>query len=180
MAIVDHIPAAAGLAGMLADVGAGGGQGVVLADQAHGVGVAPDAHQGHVARDIHARRTQGHAGHRDSAGLPGTGGAGRAPHSRPGSPPGHPRTSRAASRPMAQSAVSTMAAGGLLDDVDGVHVGGAVQHLWTCSLVSWPRPMRQGTHLPQVWAWHSCRNDRDISTGHRPGGLAAIRRSTSR
>ena len=48
------------------------------------------------------------------------------------------------------------------------------------SLLSCPRPMRQGTHLPQDWAWHSCKNDRDISTGHSPGGLAAMRRSTSR
>ena len=39
--------------------------------------------------------------------------------------------------------------------------------------------MRQGTHLPQVWAWLSCKKLSDISTGHRPGGEAAIRRSIS-
>lgn len=47
-------------------------------------------------------------------------------------------------------------------------------------LESWVRPMRQGTHLPQVWAWHRFRKFSAISTGHRPGGLAAIRRSMFR
>ena len=126
--IVDHIPAAAGLAGMLTDVGAGGGHGVVLADQAHGVGVAPGPHQGHVARDIHPRRTQGNAGH-------GILEACQAPvvlhvllivvpealqaiHHQAGGVP-------------ADGAVGGIhnAAGGFLDDADGVHIGGAVQHL---------------------------------------------------
>lgn len=126
--IVDHIPAAAGLAGMLTDVGAGGGHGVVLADQAHGVGVAPGPHQGHVARDIHPRRTQGNAGH-------GILEACQAPvvlymlliivpealqsvHYQPGRVP-------------PDSAVGGIhnAAGGFLDDADGAHVGGPVQHL---------------------------------------------------
>ena len=48
---------------MLADVGAGGGQGIVLADQAHSVGVAALPHQRDVAGDIHAGGAQGHAGH---------------------------------------------------------------------------------------------------------------------
>ena len=52
----------------------------------------------------------------------------------------------------------------------------------TCSMstASWPRPTRQGTHLPQVWAWHSRRKFRDMSTGHRPGWLALMRRPMSR
>ena len=49
---------------MLADVGAGGGEGVVLADEPHGVGVAARVYQGDVAGDVHAGGAQGHAGHR--------------------------------------------------------------------------------------------------------------------
>ena len=63
-AVVDHVAAAAGLAGVLAHQGAGGGEGVVLADEAHGVGIALIAHQGHIARYVHAGGAQGHAGHR--------------------------------------------------------------------------------------------------------------------
>ena len=62
--IIDHIPAAAGLAGMLADEGAGGGEGVILADQAHCVGIAALGHQGDIAGDIHPGGAEGHAGHR--------------------------------------------------------------------------------------------------------------------
>ena len=61
--IVHHIPAAAGLAGVLADIGAGGGEGVVLADQAHRVGTAALVHQGDISGDVHAGRAQRHAGH---------------------------------------------------------------------------------------------------------------------
>ena len=69
--IIDHIPAAAGLAGMLADEGAGGGEGVILADQAHCVGIAALGHQGDIAGDIHPGGAEGHAGHRlgDMAGA---------------------------------------------------------------------------------------------------------------
>ena len=62
--IVHHVPAAAGLAGVLADVGAGGGEGVVLPDEPHGVGTAALAHQGDIAGNVHAGGAQGHAGHR--------------------------------------------------------------------------------------------------------------------
>ena len=62
--VVHHVPAAAGLAGMLADVGAGNGEGVVLADEPHSVGAAAFAHQGNVAGNVHASGTQGHTGHR--------------------------------------------------------------------------------------------------------------------
>ena len=47
---------------MLTDVGAGGGHGVVLADQAHGIGVAAVLDEHEIARDIHARRAQRHTG----------------------------------------------------------------------------------------------------------------------
>ena len=47
---------------MLADVRAGRGEGVVLADEAHGVGVAAVLDQHEVARNIHARGAQRHAG----------------------------------------------------------------------------------------------------------------------
>ena len=47
-------------------------------------------------------------------------------------------------------------------------------------LDSWVSPTRQGTHLPQVWARQRSRKFSAMSTGHRPGGLAAIRRSMFR
>ena len=62
--VVHHVPAAAGLAGMLADVGAGGGEGIVLPDKPHGIGAAALVHQGDVTGDIHAGGAQSHAGHR--------------------------------------------------------------------------------------------------------------------
>ena len=58
--IVDHISAAASLAGMLAYIGAGNGEGVILADQAHGVSAAILTYQGHVAGNIHPGGAQGH------------------------------------------------------------------------------------------------------------------------
>ena len=45
---------------------------------------------------------------------------------------------------------------------------------------SCPRPTRQGTHFPQVWAWQRFRKFSAISIGHRPGGLASIRCSMLR
>ena len=48
---------------MLADVGAGSGEGIVLPDEPHGVSAAARIHQGDVAGDIHTGGTQGHAGH---------------------------------------------------------------------------------------------------------------------
>ena len=48
---------------MLADVGAGGGEGIVLPDEPHGIGTAALVHQGDIPGDIHAGGAQGHAGH---------------------------------------------------------------------------------------------------------------------
>ena len=48
---------------MLADIGAGRGEGIVLADQAHRVGAAPLVHQCNISGNIHAGGAQGHAGH---------------------------------------------------------------------------------------------------------------------
>ena len=62
--IVHHFPAAAGLAGMLADIGAGDREGVVLPDEPHRVGITAFPHQGHVAGDVHSGGAHGHAGHR--------------------------------------------------------------------------------------------------------------------
>ena len=62
--IVDHVPAAAGLAGVLAYVGAGHREGVVLADEADGVLAAAGADEGDIAGDVDAGRAQGHAGDR--------------------------------------------------------------------------------------------------------------------
>ncbi len=155
--VVDHIPAAARLAGMLADVGAGHGEGIVLADQPHRVGAASLAYQGHIAGNVHAGGTQGHAGHRQlqarqtavvqdvllvvvpealqpvqhqSGGVAPDGAVGGV-HDGPG---------------------------GFLDNGQGAHVA-VPSSTVAISLLSCPRPMRQGTHLPQDWAWHSCRND---------------------
>ena len=49
---------------MLADIGAGRWERVVLPDQAHRIGAAPLVDQSDIAGDIHPRRAQGHAGHR--------------------------------------------------------------------------------------------------------------------
>ena len=62
--IVHHAAAAARLAGMLADIAADGGEGVVLADQAHGVVVPPGAHQRDIPGDIDPGRAERHAGYR--------------------------------------------------------------------------------------------------------------------
>ena len=47
------------------------------------------------------------------------------------------------------------------------------------SFSSVPKPMRQGTHFPQDWAWHIFKKDAAMSTGQSPEGLALMRRSTS-
>ena len=62
--VVEHVAAAARLAGMLADERAGGRERFVLADEADGVRTASVAHKRNVARNIDARRAQRHAGHR--------------------------------------------------------------------------------------------------------------------
>ena len=49
---------------MLADVGAGDGEGVVLADEADGVLVSPRADEGDIPGDVHPGGAEGHAGHR--------------------------------------------------------------------------------------------------------------------
>ena len=62
--VIHHSAAALGLAGMLAHIGAGGGKGIVLPNQADRVVVPLLPDQGHIAGDIHMGRTDGHAGHR--------------------------------------------------------------------------------------------------------------------
>ena len=59
--VVDHAAAAARLARVLADIGAGGGEGVILPDEADGVVAAPRADESHIAGDVHARGTEVHA-----------------------------------------------------------------------------------------------------------------------
>ena len=107
--VVDHVAAAARLARMLADIGAGRGERIVLADELHGVGVAAILDQYQIAGNIHVRRAQGHAGYRV---LHTTEAAmaqnvlfivvAEALDANPS------RTRRAASRPMAQSAELTI------------------------------------------------------------------------
>ena len=60
---IDHIAAAARLAGMLADIGARRRHGVILADEAHGVRIASFAHERDIARNVNAGRTKRHTGH---------------------------------------------------------------------------------------------------------------------
>lgn len=81
---------------------------------------------------------------------------------------------------MAQSAESAMTLGSALNQVDGLQRSGCGP---APARSGWPAgsaPPRQGTHLPQVWAWHSRKKFRDMSTGHRPEELALILRSMSR
>ena len=61
--IVYHAAAAAGLAGMLAYVSAGGREGIVLADKPYGVGIAAVFDKSHIAGYIHTGGAEGHAGH---------------------------------------------------------------------------------------------------------------------
>ena len=61
--VIHHPAAAAGLAGVFTDVGAGHREGVVLADQAHRIGVPAGVDQGDIAGDVHSGGAQGHAGH---------------------------------------------------------------------------------------------------------------------
>ena len=61
--IVYHAAAAAGLAGVLAYVSAGGGEGIVLADKPYGVGIAAVFDKSHIAGYIHTGGAEGHAGH---------------------------------------------------------------------------------------------------------------------
>ena len=126
--VVHHPAAAVGLAGVLTDIGAGGGEGIVLPDQAHGVGVPALPHQGDISGHVHVGRAGGDTGHRvaqpaDTAAveqvllvvLP------EAPH-----PAQHHMGGL-----IADGAVGGVGdhLGGALDQVDGLRRGGAVQHL---------------------------------------------------
>ena len=62
--IVHHAAAAVVLTGVLAHVGAGKGEGIVFADQAHGIVVAACPHQRDVAGNVHMGRAHRDAGHR--------------------------------------------------------------------------------------------------------------------
>ena len=126
--VVDHAAAAAGLAGMLADVGAGRGEGVVLADELDRVGVPPLGDQGHVAGDVHAGGTQRHAGHRvfQAAQAAALGDVGDVVIPEAPEPQQH-----LLGRVHADGAV-----GGVVDDpgrgldgVDGLQCAGSIQHL---------------------------------------------------
>ena len=62
--VVHHLASALLLAGVLADIGTGEGEGVVLADQPDRVLIAPRLHQGDVAGHIHMSGADRHTGHR--------------------------------------------------------------------------------------------------------------------
>ena len=61
--IVHHVPPAPGLAGVLADIGAGCWEGVVLTDELNRVVAAARVDQSDVTGNIHPGGTQRHAGH---------------------------------------------------------------------------------------------------------------------
>lgn len=102
--IVHDLTAAVLFARMLADETADTGERVVLADEPHGVGIALLADESDVARHVHIRRAAGHARHGvERRGADPVFDVGQiiVPEGlRPSS------TRRAASNPMAQSALS--------------------------------------------------------------------------
>lgn len=61
---VHHPPAAVVFAGMLAYIGAGGGEGIVLPDQFQGVFIPAFPDERHITGNIHMGRAGGHTGHR--------------------------------------------------------------------------------------------------------------------
>ena len=126
--VVHHPPAALALAGVLAHIGAGGGEGVVLSDEAHRVLIPPQPDEGDVPGDVHMGRAGGDTGHRvaQAADAPAVEHVllvvlPEAPH-----PPEHH-----VGRLIADGTVGGVGdhLGGALDEVDGLHGGGAVQHL---------------------------------------------------
>ena len=62
--IVDHAAAAAGFAGMLADVSASHRHGIILTNEADSVSITASMHQGHIAGNIHTGGAHGHTGNR--------------------------------------------------------------------------------------------------------------------
>ena len=80
---------------------------------------------------------------------------------------------------MAQSAESAMtwAVRSIRSMVSRVAVRSSTLSIRTAS---WPRPTRQGTHLPQVCAWERRTKFSAMSTGHSPGEEALMRLPISR
>ena len=60
--IINHVSAAASLAGMLADIGAGRGEGIILADKADSIIAATFVDKGDGAGDVHACGAKSNAG----------------------------------------------------------------------------------------------------------------------
>ena len=83
-------------------------------------------------------------------------------------------TVRAASRPIAQSAESAMAWAAFSRTSRSCSVPFPS---WILSIRAdnWLSPIRQGTHLPQLWARHIRRNASVSSTGQLPLGATSIR-----
>ena len=80
----------------------------------------------------------------------------------------------AASKPMAQSAVSLMFSAVCFSSARESMVP-RLSRMSSMIFSSISRPSLQGTHFPQDWAWHTFRMDRVCSTAHTPGGVAAMR-----
>ena len=126
--VVHHAAAALGLAGVFAHIGAGGGEGVVLADEPHRVAVTALPHQGHIAGHVHMGRADGHTGHGVAQGADAPAMEGVLLKILPEAP--HALEDHVGGL-IADGAVGGVGndPGGGLDEVDGLFGGGAVQHL---------------------------------------------------
>ena len=135
----DHVPAAAGLAGVLAHQAAGAGEGVVLADQPHGVGVPAGSDQSDVAGNVHACGALGHTGNRLIQIAQAPAGLHMGLVVIPEAPDAFEHH---ASRFIADGAVSAVGddLSGALNFRQGVHGGGPVQHI-----------VHQQLQLPQAY-----------------------------
>ena len=196
---INHIAAAARLARMLADEATGSRERIILADELNSIGITASANESDVRVAIIGGGPSGMSaayylelmGHHAVVfeeksklggmlryGIP----AYRFPRERLQedldailSPA---KTILAASKPMAQSALlATFCA--VLSIKSRVCMSALPASTSSMRFCSCARPTRQGTHLPQVCAWQTLRNDSCRSTGHSPGGLAMMCRSRS-
>lgn len=125
--VVHHPPAALALAGVLAHIGACGGERVVLTDQPCRVVIPPVVDQGHIAGHVHMGGAGGHAGHRVAQPADAPAGLDVLLIVLPEAP--HPFQHHVG-RLIADGAVGGVGdgLGGALNQVDGLQAGGAVQH----------------------------------------------------
>ena len=126
--VIHHSPAALFFARVLADVGTGAGEGVVLANQAHRVIVPLLPDESHIAWDIHMGRAGGHTGHGIAQ---GTDTAAMVDMFLIVLPEAPNTLEHHMGRLITDGAVSAVGNNlcGTLDEVNGLQRGGAVKHL---------------------------------------------------